>query len=103
MKNEKLIAEIFDIVHDISDDEEKLLLILDFLKNGGLEDVPFEGGFFNDDGTRLDESKIPMPNKCLGCRKYLSDDWEDDMLCKLNRADQADDLDNFKCGAFEAL
>lgn len=103
MKNEKLITEIFDIVHEIRDDEEKLLTILDFLKNGGLENVYFESGFFYDDGTRIDESKVPMPNKCLGCRKNQSDDWEDDILCKLNRADQVDDLDNFKCGAFEAL
>lgn len=63
----------------------------------------FEGGIYNDDGTKVDESTIPVPNLCVVCKKHHSDDWEEDILCKLNRNDQRDDLDNFECGAFEKI
>lgn len=75
------------------------------------EDLPFEddrheisnifvGGFFNDDGTRIDPLNIPIPELCLRCKRYLSDDWEDDILCTLTRNDQKDS-DQFECYAFE--
>lgn len=60
----------------------------------------FVGGLFNDDGSRIDPLKVPIPELCLRCKRYLSDDWEDDILCTLNRNDQKDSED-FKCGAFE--
>lgn len=62
--------------------------------------VPFVGGLFNDDGTRLAPLKVPIPELCLRCKSYLSDDWEDNILCTLTRNDQKDD-DEFECGAFE--
>lgn len=62
--------------------------------------VPFVGGLFNDDGTRIDPMKVPIPELCLRCNSYLSDDWEDNILCTLTRNDQRDD-DEFDCGAFE--
>lgn len=60
----------------------------------------FAGGLFNDDGTPIDPLKVPIPELCLRCKSYLSDDWEDNILCTLNRNDQKDSED-FKCGAFE--
>lgn len=61
---------------------------------------PFIGGLFNDDGTRIDPLKVPIPDLCLRCRNYLSDDWEDNILCTLNRNDQKDS-NEFECGSFE--
>lgn len=102
---DKLLLEIFDFVHDIKDDGEKLVRLLDFLKNGGLDEEPFflEGGIYDDDGTKVDESSIPVPNLCVICKKHLLDDWEENLLCKMNRHDQRDDLNNFQCGAFEKM
>lgn len=60
----------------------------------------FIGGLFNDDGTRIDPLKVPIPELCLRCKRYLSDDWEDDILCTLARNDQSD-RDQFECYAFE--
>ena len=123
--NKELVNEIFDIVHEIKDDEDKLLRVLDFLKNGGLDEFEFIGGLFNDDGTRIDEesipmpskcvlcknshpfpvsySSLPMPSKCVLCKKNQSGDWEEDILCKLTRADQANDIDHFECASFESI
>ena len=99
-----LLSNIFDILHEIKDDEDKLKLVLDFLKNGGLDNpLPFGDGIYNDDGTKVDESTIPTPNLCIICKKHISEDWEEDILCKMNRHDQRDDLDNFRCGAFEKM
>jgi len=59
-------------------------------------------GFFLDDGTRIDPESVPMPCVCIICCKYQSDDWEENMLCTLNRNDQRDEPD-FECGAFEKI
>jgi len=59
-------------------------------------------GFYNDDGTKIDPESVPIPGLCVICQKYLSDDWEENMLCTLNRNDQRDEPD-FKCGAFKKI
>lgn len=59
-------------------------------------------GFFNDDGTKIDPDSVPIPGLCIICQKYQSDDWEENVLCTLNRNDQRDEPD-FKCGAFEKI
>lgn len=59
-------------------------------------------GFYNNDGTRIDPESVPIPGLCIICRKYQSDDWEENMLCTLNRNDQRDEPD-FECGAFEKI
>lgn len=58
----------------------------------------FRGGIFNDDGSRIDPDLVPTPPLCLSCRSYGMG-GEEDILCTLNRADQADETD-FKCGAY---
>jgi len=65
---------------------------------------PFEeiNGFFNDDGTKIDTESIPIPGLCMLCKSYYTDDWDENMLCLMNRNDQRDD-DQFECGAFEKL
>lgn len=59
-------------------------------------------GFFNDDGTPVDLDSIPVPGLCISCKSYFTDDWEENLLCKMNRNDQKDD-DEFHCGAYDKL
>ncbi|MFW5755590.1 MAG: hypothetical protein ACOCWK_03240 [Tangfeifania sp.] len=66
-------------------------------------DFPEEiNGFYNDDGTKIDPESVPVPNLCVICKIHLADDWEENMLCLLNRNDQRND-DDFKCGMFEKI
>ena len=53
-------------------------------------------GIFDDDGFEIQRSTIKMQPLCLTCIKNNSDDWEDDLLCNLNRSDQSTS-DIFKC------
>ncbi len=59
-------------------------------------------GFYNDNGTKIDPESVPVPNLCVICKSHLADDWEENMLCLLNRNDQRND-DDFKCGMFEKI
>jgi hypothetical protein len=59
-------------------------------------------GMFDDNGYEIRRDTIKMQPLCLTCIKNNSDDWEDDILCNLNRADQTDGKE-FKCGAYEKL
>jgi len=64
-----------------------------------IEDI---NGFYNDDGTKIDPASVPVPGLCVICRKHQIDDWEENLLCLMNRNDQKNEL-NFKCGSFEKL
>ena len=59
-------------------------------------------GMFDDDGYEINPDSIKKPSLCLICQKNIDPDWEEELLCNLNRNDQADDKE-FKCGAFEKL
>ncbi len=54
--------------------------------------------FYDDDGTKLDPSKITKPNLCCTCRK--DGKQSEEILCTLTRFDQ-DDVEDFICEAFE--
>jgi hypothetical protein len=54
-------------------------------------------GIFDDDGYKISEETIKMQPLCLTCIKYNSDEFEEELLCNLNRNDQADEKE-FKCG-----
>ena len=56
-------------------------------------------GIYDDDGNKLNPDLVPKPGLCLLCRK--DNDPREEMLCTLNRLDQADDEEEFQCGAFE--
>lgn len=60
----------------------------------------FYNGFYNDDGEKIDPESVPIPSLCLICKSYHTDDWEENLLCLMNRFDQKDN-DEFRCGAFE--
>jgi len=62
----------------------------------------FVGGFFNDDGTRIDPESVPVPGLCIVCKSYHLDDSEEEFLCMMNRNDQRNNP-NFICGAFKKM
>ncbi len=65
----------------------------------GIEPVQVASGFFNDDGTEINDDLVPKPGLCLTCRKDNAGGKEE-ILCILTRNDQKDD-DDFECGAYE--
>lgn len=66
------------------------------------DDIPVYNGIYNDDGTKVDPETIPLPGLCIICKKYQIDDWDENLLCQLNRNDQRNE-DEFKCGSFENI
>jgi hypothetical protein len=45
---------------------------------------------------------IPVPGLCITCKSYEDEDWEENMLCNLNRFDQKNSVE-FICGAYEKI
>jgi len=60
------------------------------------------GGIFTDEGYEIDPDTIKKPSLCLTCVRDNSQDWEDDVLCNLNRYDQRNSK-KFKCGSYEKI
>jgi hypothetical protein len=60
------------------------------------------GGIFTDEGYEIDPNTIKKPSLCLTCVRDNSHDWEDDVLCNLNRYDQRNSR-KFKCGSYEKI
>jgi hypothetical protein len=65
----------------------------------GIEPMQVASGYYNDDGTELNDDLVPKPGLCLTCRKDNAGGKEE-ILCVLTRNDQKDDGD-FECGAYE--
>lgn len=57
-----------------------------------------EGGFYNDDGTKLDPRKIVMPPKCLSCI-HFKDPFQH-VMCTMNRFDHVEGAE-FLCGDYQ--
>ena len=64
------------------------------------EEQPLFGGFYDDDGNKINPHSVPVPGLCLLCKSYDDTDQEENMLCMMNRYDQRNERD-FVCGAFE--
>ncbi|GHT66467.1 hypothetical protein AGMMS50239_27970 [Bacteroidia bacterium] len=60
----------------------------------------FYDGIYDDEGNKIDIEKIPIPALCLTCQSYLTDDWEENILCSMNRADKREEGEKFECGAY---
>ena len=59
-----------------------------------------EGGYYLDDGTKIDEDSIPVPSLCKSCIK----NGKEVVACNLTRMDQMEDIqkgDLFCCFAYE--
>ncbi|HAH22578.1 MAG TPA: hypothetical protein DCL77_02230 [Prolixibacteraceae bacterium] len=74
--------------YDISDDEGPYRIDINELNDAH--------------GNRIDLNSIPLPGLCVICNKYRIDDWDENLLCLMNRNDQSDQLD-FECGGFEKI
>jgi len=59
-------------------------------------------GFYDDDGNKINPESVPVPSLCVICKSHQVDDWEENLLCLMNRNDQRNEKD-FKCGAFEKI
>lgn len=62
-----------------------------------VEDI---NGLYDDDGNEINPDSIPVPGLCILCKNYDSDDWEETLLCMMNRNAQKN-KPRFQCGAFE--
>ena len=86
---------------DTNEDTKNELFPFDISEN----DEPYSedvNGFYDDDGNKIDLNSIPVPSLCIICKKHHIEDWDENLLCLMNRNDQRDEPD-FKCGAFENL
>jgi len=59
-------------------------------------------GFYDDNGDKIEPDTVPVPGLCLVCKSHQADDWDENLLCMMNRFDQRNN-DNFECGAFQPL
>ena len=59
-------------------------------------------GIFDDDGFLINMDSLKKPALCMTCFKNFIVDWDENLLCDMNRADQRDYKD-FKCGTYEKL
>jgi hypothetical protein len=59
-------------------------------------------GFYDDNGNKIEPESVQVPGLCIVCKKYLLDDWDENLLCLMNRYDQRND-DSFECGAFQSI
>ncbi len=55
--------------------------------------------YFDDDGNELNPDLISKPSLCIGCRMNECGDEMEEILCNLNRLDQAGEKE-FLCYAF---
>lgn len=92
----------FDFKKQFMENHVKELLLLEFEDKES--DVYREeiNGFYDDDGNKIDPDSVPIPSLCVICKSNQVDDWEENLLCLMNRFDQKDDKD-FKCGAFKKI
>lgn len=79
--------------------KELLLMELEESQENFSEEI---NGFYNDDGTKIDPETVPVPGLCVICKSHQADDWEENLLCLMNRHDQRNE-DDFKCEAFEKI
>ena len=54
--------------------------------------------YYHDDGTEIDPSLYLIPELCLRCKDYNNP--EEEITCTLNRIDEREDGEEFKCFAF---
>lgn len=79
--------------------KELLSLELDADSDDYSEEI---NGFYDDDGNKIDPESVPVPSLCVICKSNQVDDWDENLLCLMNRHDQQYEKD-FKCGAFEKI
>lgn len=61
-----------------------------------------EGGFFTDDGNKVDQDSIPLPSRCRSCQLHENEE----IACSLTRLDQKEEIQNgevFCCFGFKSI
>jgi len=66
---------------------------------GDPADIPVYNGIYDDNGNKIDMLSVPMPDLCLSCESFMDDDWEENILCGLTRADRKEG-EEFMCYAW---
>jgi len=66
---------------------------------GDPADIPVYNGIYDDDGNKIDILSIPIPELCLNCESFLDDDWDENLLCNMTRADREEGVE-FICYAW---
>jgi hypothetical protein len=99
--NSRHRQEWFDFKkHWLENHIKKLLLIdIEEIQKKYAKEI---NGFYDDNGNKIDPESLPVPGLCVICKKHQVDDWDENVLCTLNRLDQRNE-DNFKCGVFEKI
>ena len=62
--------------------------------------LPVYNGIYDDDGNKIDILDIPVPELCLTCESFLDDDWMENVLCNMTRADKREEGEEFRCYAW---
>jgi len=92
----------FDFKKHYMENHVKELLLLELEHQDSDVNIEEINGFYDDYGQKVDPDTVPIPSLCIICKNYQVDDWEENLLCLMNRFDQKDDKD-FECGAFEKI
>jgi hypothetical protein len=66
----------------------------------GADTIPVYNGIYDDNGNKIDILDIPVPDLCLSCESFLDDDWEENVLCNLTRAEKREEGEEFVCYAW---
>ena len=64
------------------------------------EILPVYNGIYDDKGNKIDVLDIPIPDLCLSCESFLDEDWEENLLCNMTRADTREEGEEFMCYAW---
>ena len=92
----------FDFKRQFMENHVKDQLLFEINREAFEAELKNINGFYNDDGNKIDPESVPIPGLCTICKSRYSEDWEENLLCLMNRHDQKDDT-NFECGAFEKI
>jgi hypothetical protein len=92
----------FDFKKQFMENHVKEMLIWN-LENKDSDAIHEEiNGFYDDEGNKIDPDTVPIPSLCVICKSHQADDWEENLICLMNRFDQKDDSD-FECGEFDKI
>ena len=64
------------------------------------EPLPQYNGIFDFKGNKIDVLDIPIPDLCLTCESFIVEDWDENILCNLTRADEREAGEEFMCYAW---
>ena len=96
------IRELSRVVSQLSETKDEPTQKSLMQKGGEIDPatLPVYNGIYDDEGNKVDLLSIPTPDLCLSCAKFLIDDWDENLLCDMNRADEREEGEEFMCYAW---